>query len=214
SPDSKLLALGDGPGVVRLVVVDTGKEIARLTSPEQVRHVPCCFTPNGAQLVTIGLDNQTLHFFDLRAIRVQLAELGLDWDAPPLAAAAPAAREPLPVEIVGDNVRPRSPADDLFSRAHQHIRQKEHEKALTALREAIRADPRHTLAYNSLAWWLLVGPEKLRNAEEALRLARKAVELAPGQFMFHNTLGVALYRTGRFAQAIPVLERSRKASHG
>src|SRR5262249_3836261 len=48
SPDSKLLALGDDPGVVRLVVVDTGKEIARLTSPEQVRHVPCCFTPNGA----------------------------------------------------------------------------------------------------------------------------------------------------------------------
>jgi hypothetical protein len=101
SPDGKLLALGDAPGVVRLVRVDTGKEIARLTAPEPVGLGPCCFTPDGGQLITAGHDTQALHLFDLRALRAQLAELGLDWDAPPLPAAAPAPREPLRVEIAG-----------------------------------------------------------------------------------------------------------------
>src|SRR5207253_6279830 len=151
SPDSKLLALGDDPGVVRLVVVDTGKEIARLTSPEPDPHVPCCFTPHGAQLITVGLDTQTLYTFDLRAIRAQLAELGLDWDTPPLPAGAPAAREPLRVEIVGDNLRQRSQADDWLSRAHQPVRKNEHDKALAALREAVRIDSTHASAHNSLA---------------------------------------------------------------
>jgi WD40 repeat protein len=99
SPDSKLLALGDAPGIVRLVRVDTGMEITRLTAPEPVGLIPCCFTPDGGQLITAGNDTQALHLFDLRALRAQLAELGLDWDAPPLPAAAPAPREPLRVEI-------------------------------------------------------------------------------------------------------------------
>jgi WD40 repeat protein len=47
--DGKLLALGDTPGVVRLVATDTGVEIARLTAPEQTRLLPCCFTPDGTR---------------------------------------------------------------------------------------------------------------------------------------------------------------------
>jgi WD40 repeat protein len=101
SADGKLLALGDAPGIVRLVRVDTGKEIARLTAPEPVILTPWCFTPDGGQLITSGHDTQALHVFDLRALRAQLAELELDWDAPPLPAAAPAPREPLRVEITG-----------------------------------------------------------------------------------------------------------------
>jgi serine/threonine protein kinase/WD40 repeat protein len=214
SADSKLLALGDAPGVVRLVRVDTGKEIARLTTPEPTDLRPCCFTPDGGQLITAGHDTQALHLFDLRAIRSQLAELDLDWVADPLPAAAPAPREPLRVEIVGDNVPRRLQADDLLLQSRQHVRQKEHDRALAALRRAVQIDPTHAPAHNSLAWRLLVGPEKLRNPEEALRLARKAVELAPEQAFFHNTLGLALYRTGRFAEAIPVLERSLQAGKG
>ena len=39
-------------------------------------------------------------------------------------------------------------------------------------------------------------------------LARRAVALAPDHDKFLNTLGLALYRAGRHAEAIPVLERS------
>jgi serine/threonine protein kinase/WD40 repeat protein/Tfp pilus assembly protein PilF len=214
SPDSKLLALGDAPGVVRLVRVDTGKEIARLTAPEPVGLRPWCFTSDGGQLITSGYDTQALHLFDLRALRAQLAELDLNWDARPLSAAAPAPRAPLRVEIVGANLSQRFQADDLLLQSRRYVLQKQHDRALTALRQAVRADPMHARAHNSLAWRLLVGPEKLRNPEEALRMARKAVELAPGDFMFVNTLGLALYRSGRFAEAVPVLAQSLRMGKG
>src|SRR5262249_52671534 len=61
---------------------------------------------------------------------------------------------------------------------------------------------------------LLTSPEVLHDSEEALRLARKAVELAPRGSLYLNTLGVALYRAGRHAEAVPVLERSLAASQG
>ena len=40
-------------------------------------------------LITVGVESMQLHIFDLRAIRGQLAELGLDWDAPALKPAPP-----------------------------------------------------------------------------------------------------------------------------
>jgi Tfp pilus assembly protein PilF len=45
-------------------------------------------------------------------------------------------------------------------------------------------------------------------------VARKAVELKPNEGFFINTLGVTLYRAGRFADAIPVLERSLREDKG
>jgi hypothetical protein len=56
------------------------------------------FSPNGA-----------IHIFDLRALRAELAELDLDWDAPPLPRpAALADLEPLDVRLdMGDGAGPR-----------------------------------------------------------------------------------------------------------
>jgi WD40 repeat protein len=107
SPDGKLLALGDDPGVVRLVVPDTGKEIARLTAPEQTRLKPHCFTPDGGQLITLGWDSEAIHIFDLRAIREQLKELGLDWDAEPLPPAPATPVQPLEIQVEMGDLQPR-----------------------------------------------------------------------------------------------------------
>jgi WD40 repeat protein len=106
SCDGKLLGLGDAPGVVRLVVPSTGAEIARLTAPGQARLSPCCFTPDGTQLLAIGLETGALHLFDLRAIRAGLADLDLDWDAPPLPAASALRAKPLSIHFeLGDILR-------------------------------------------------------------------------------------------------------------
>jgi WD40 repeat protein len=97
SADGRLLALGDAPGVVRLLETETGRELAHLTAPEDSRLEPSAFTADGARLVVYSAEASTLHLFDLRALRAELAELGLDWDA---TACPPAADAPKPAPLV------------------------------------------------------------------------------------------------------------------
>src|SRR5207302_636485 len=60
SPDSKLLAVETGHGVVRLVDPDSGREYARLEDPNQERAYRICFSPDGAQLVAPTRDSQSI----------------------------------------------------------------------------------------------------------------------------------------------------------
>jgi tetratricopeptide (TPR) repeat protein len=67
---------------------------------------------------------------------------------------------------------------------------------------------------NGLAWILVTGPIDQRDPEQAVTLARRAVERTPGQQPSLNTLGVALYRVGQYAEAVSVLEQSLAAGKG
>jgi hypothetical protein len=98
------MALEDVPGVVRLVVPDSGKEVARLTAPDASRLVPICFTRDGRRLVCRATESETLSIFDLGLIRAQLAALGLDWDAPPCPAGSDAVADHLDVRLVGTDL--------------------------------------------------------------------------------------------------------------
>jgi serine/threonine protein kinase/WD40 repeat protein len=82
SPDSKLLALESGSGAVRLVDPSSGEEYAQFEDPSQDRARSMAFSPDGTQLVVNG-EGQSIHIWDLRVIREQLAQRGLDWDLPP-----------------------------------------------------------------------------------------------------------------------------------
>jgi hypothetical protein len=95
-----LLALEDVPGVVRLVIPASGKEIARLTVPETIRPDPCFFTRDGSRLVCWTYE-RLLCVFDLGLIRSKLAAIGLDWDAPPCPAPSDRLPEPVEVKFVG-----------------------------------------------------------------------------------------------------------------
>ncbi|MFO0808821.1 MAG: protein kinase [Gemmataceae bacterium] len=79
---------------------------------------------------------------------------------------------------------------------------------------ATKIDPTDGDVYNSLAWLLLTAPPDYRNDARALELARKAVELDAENTNHRNTLGVALCRVGKYADAVPELERSLAASKG
>jgi WD40 repeat protein len=106
SADGALLALQDEPGVVRLVVPDTGKEVCRLTAPETIRLIPLCFTRDKRRLVCGSGETASLHVFDLGLIRAQLATMRLDWDAASYPAEGDAAPAPLAVRVVGANQLP------------------------------------------------------------------------------------------------------------
>jgi serine/threonine protein kinase/WD40 repeat protein/Flp pilus assembly protein TadD len=102
SPDSRLLAVESGHGVIRLLDPATGHEKVRLEDPNQDPANWLGFTPDGTRLVASSDDGKAIHIWDLRLIREQLVELGLDWDTKPYPPApAPQKVEPLRVTVVG-----------------------------------------------------------------------------------------------------------------
>jgi tetratricopeptide (TPR) repeat protein len=98
---------------------------------------------------------------------------------------------------------------------------KRYAQALDQLEPAFENDPETVRAIisldevvNNLAWLLASGAEPRREAELAARLAAFSVALTPEKQVSLNTLGVARYRAGRFAEAIETLEKSLKAGKG
>jgi WD40 repeat protein len=101
SPDSRLIAAGEGLGAVRLLECETGREVARLEVADPTWLVPAAFSPDGGRLHAVGTANRALHLWtwDLRYLRSRLEELGADWDWPEFP--PPAAIEPVTaVEVI------------------------------------------------------------------------------------------------------------------
>jgi tetratricopeptide (TPR) repeat protein len=166
-------------------------------------------------LVTTLLDRPYLRVWDLGAIRRRLAELRLDWDPPATfdTAATPGSLPPIPKPFRVDR-------GDLDSRLAK-ISLNRLEAALADCEAALRRKPdqpelrrRLTLLCNNLAWTLATGHASTRDPQRAMSLARSAIELAPGQAIYLNTLGAAQYRAGRYGEAVSTLEKSLSAGNG
>jgi tetratricopeptide (TPR) repeat protein len=202
-------------GLLALVEVDSGRELARLEDPNQDEATFMVFSPDGSRLVTVNAsDSGMIHVWDLRTIREHLKELGLDWDAAPLPPAAEQRARPIEVHVQSGTIIVDTEAGRLVDQANRLVHEKKHAEALAVLQQAIQSDPTYALAYNILAWQLLPGPKEFRDAKAALPVARKAVELAPAEGHYLNTLGIALFRNEQFKEAVAVLEKSLAASRG
>jgi len=96
------------------------------------------------------------------------------------------------------------------------------DEAVAAYREANRLKPddagaRDALArgLNGLAWNLATHSEAARrDPNGAVSMAKEAVELKPQEGGYCNTLGTALYRAGRWKDAIETLEMADRLSAG
>ena len=108
SPDAKVLAVENGNGAIRLINPETGRDYASLENPHQARSVHARFSADGSQLTVTATEGQAIHVWNLREIREQLAEMGLDWDLPPYPPAE--ALQPLTLEIAKTSVPPPSPS--------------------------------------------------------------------------------------------------------
>ncbi|MBI1322776.1 protein kinase [bacterium] len=76
-----------------------------------------------------------------------------------------------------------------------------------------------SVAYNDFAWLIAVRPDRMPEQYlRAIDLARNAVSVNPSDGLLLNTLGVALYRSGSYAEALGILAKSlesnKKASEG
>src|SRR5262249_21648141 len=112
SPDGKMLALRYSVSEVRLVDPDTGREFARLPPAG----CPYPFRPDGSQLMTYTGRDNTIQVWDLRLIRRQLAELGLDWDVP--AYPPPTADNSRPLHVKVLPPEPLPPSKELDAQAY------------------------------------------------------------------------------------------------
>jgi hypothetical protein len=136
-----LLAIGDGSSEIRLEETTTGREVARLTGPEQGWYLAACFTPDGTRL--IGQGRRFIFVWNLRLIRRQLKELRLDWDWPEFLPAAPGSesRQSLQVEVLtGDLHKPPL------------TREQRAQRAIEFHRRQVEANPKDAKACNNLAW--------------------------------------------------------------
>jgi WD40 repeat protein len=79
SPSGRLLAVARSPRLAQLVSAATGEEIALLSAPNELMITGFCFSADESRLA-VATENQAVQLWDLRVIRRQLAEIGLDWD--------------------------------------------------------------------------------------------------------------------------------------
>jgi WD40 repeat protein len=204
SPDGKLVAVETGQNTVRLLDPDTGREYARLEDPNQDRAWPLAFSPDGTQLVAIA-ERQSLHVWDLRAIREELAQRHLDWGLPAYPPPTVPPDAP-PLRVVVDLGVPGGDA---------LVGQREWKKAIAAYTVTIEGNSEDAVAHNNLAWLLATCPDvKFRDPARAVELAKKAAALAPQEGNFWNTLGTAHYRAENWKDAVESLEKSMEFRNG
>lgn len=82
SPDSRLLATIATHGDITLRVLPTGEELLRLPPPQTLRIVALSFSPDASRLFLLSATGQVFEW-NLSALRRELAQLSLDWAAPP-----------------------------------------------------------------------------------------------------------------------------------
>ena len=97
---SKLLAYTSSRYQVELQDPATGRPLATLEAPDGLQVIAMLFTPGGDRLVVWSTSPSHIRVWDLRLLRQRLAQLGLDWEAPPYE--PPAANPPLPLRIEVD----------------------------------------------------------------------------------------------------------------
>jgi serine/threonine protein kinase/WD40 repeat protein/tetratricopeptide (TPR) repeat protein len=88
-----------------------------------------------------------------------------------------------------------------------------HADAAAALRQAVDLDPDQAAAHDRLAHLLATSSDpKVRDPAKAVESGKRAVELAPKNGAFWNTLGTAHYRAGDWRASVEALEKARELS--
>jgi WD40 repeat protein/serine/threonine protein kinase len=189
SPDDQRLASA-GDQTVRIWDAATGKELLTLKGHTGAVN-SVSFSPDGRRLASTG-DDSTVRVWEASAVpatvwrqRGLLSEVAYLFDKPLL-------REEVLAALRQDRTLNEADRDFALQMAQTH--------------------PEHSGQLENEAAWNVV---KVRDAgrdayARALRQAEAAVHLAPKDSNILNTLGVAQYRVGRYADALATLTKSEK----
>jgi eukaryotic-like serine/threonine-protein kinase len=96
-------------------------------------------------------------------------------------------------------------------RGEAYLSKKEYARGFADCEASLAALTDQGSLLNNLAWVYCNGPPPFRDPARALVHARRAVRLSPAIGTYHNTLGVALYRSGQYREAVTELDTSLAA---
>jgi hypothetical protein len=241
APDNTSVALGDAGGTVRLVDGVSGR--LRWTHQGHGGYVLCVtFSPDGSRIVSAGAD-RTLKIWDTLSgnelmawqdaegvpceivftaasvIGVGVADLRTShmavWSTTDFSTSVGETlrRASEPADLVDQLLKEQVLCQDVLDhlRTDPGLGEELRARALRLARER-RDDPQKL---NRSAWEVVKlptqGDERYR---QALRWAEAASGRKPDDGMIQNTLGVAQYRAGRYADAVDALRRSRTLNSG
>jgi hypothetical protein len=193
NPDGRRLASASWDKTIKLWDVDSGREVFTLRGhSEGVASV--AFSPDGRRLASASRDG---------TIRVWSAD-----EPSPMPASATSAR--VGRELLDDLIHQGSITETLADTIRSDL----------SLEPGVRAEALRLVAclrgndagrLNELAWEVVRRPDApAESYRKAHRYAEEASRIMPDNSTVIDTLGVAQYRAGRFAEAIGTLTRSRE----
>lgn len=201
STDGRLWAVGTGQGVLRLVNPLNGGEYARLEDPGLDRDAALTFSKDGSQLLAMCRESQCIHVWDLRAIRQELAKLGLDWDLPPYPARAnDQDRKPMTVrvDLGNDENAARCNVEAWRLATAPDPKERDPKRAVELATKAVELTPRNGDHWNTLG----VAQFRAGDLKAAVAALEKSMELRAGGDSFDwFFLAMARWRTGDQDQA-------------
>jgi hypothetical protein len=200
SRDGKFLAVPMSLSVVSFVDVETRQTVAKLQSSDTESVRVLAFSPDGSRLAVSVAG--VVRLWDLRLIRAQLREIGLDWDLPAFLS-APDAITPVQVEV--DKTVPIAQKEGAL--AVKLFAQGDFVAALASARKVLMDEPDNTDYLNMAAWIMLIGPAETRDSKEASRLVQQARTLNPNSDLLPLTLALAHYRSGSYLKGLDVLKK-------
>jgi eukaryotic-like serine/threonine-protein kinase len=233
-PSSLMAAIIDTRrSIVHLVHVQTGRTIASFEGSDDFAHTYVAFSPDGRFLLAAHAD-QKVNLWNLSSIRRRLEHLELATGIPDLfGVTASEENRPRIDRIDVDGADPAglrllavrqtlheavfavrrlldaglTDPEELARRGVLWGSLGQWRLAAADFRASLQRRPNSAFAANQLAWCLASMPGR-GDANEAVRSTQLAVDLAPSNTTYRNTLGAALYRAGRFAEATIELERN------
>jgi WD40 repeat protein/Flp pilus assembly protein TadD len=173
------VAIAHSAQEIKLLDVDSGRELATLAAPVPEPLQGLAFTPDGCRLVA-GTTTGVIQLWDLRRIRSRLRLAGLDWDPPPQ---PPRADDEAPVSVALDRGELSEPEQSTLILALSPF-------------EA-RAYSRRGLAFARRGRW-----------REALDDFRRSLALRPNQAEPHYQRGLIRARLRQTQEAIADFSRA------
>jgi WD40 repeat protein/tetratricopeptide (TPR) repeat protein len=189
-----LVVVKDEDQVLRLVETETGRTVARLSSPDLGDIWGAALSPDGSRLAVSNHSAPAVQVWDLGLIRSRLKAMGLDWDT---RASSPHGRDEVPASPL-----PRLEVDYGPLAEELEYFNEPAEVLVERYADRVRRDPDDARAHHTLAHALgTVG-----RFAEAIEQIAHAIRLRPREAHYRTVRGLAYREQRQYESAIADLD--------